>query len=91
MNENDPYAAWLNQRRAVEPSPEFAQKVLAQIALAPQKQRAPRPVWPWDRWLEWILDWISLRPLLQAALLVIGLVAGMARLAAIFQIILSPW
>ena len=86
MNNNDPYASWLEKRRIIEPSPEFTKNVLTQISLAAQKKSEAKPGWQLARWLEWI----SLRPLIQAALVIVGFVAGMARLAAIFQIILSP-
>jgi len=86
MNNNDSYAAWLEKRRTVEPSSDFNKNVLTQISLVAQMKSEAKPGWELARWLEWI----SLRPLIQAALVIVGFVAGMARLVAIFQIILSP-
>ena len=55
------------------------------ISLYEQKQRETKPGWEMSRWLEWV----SLKPLMQTALIIVGLLVGAARLIASLQIILS--
>ena len=82
MNKNDAYQSWLEKRKSTDVSSEFPKNVLVRISLY-EKQRAAR--WDMARWLEWI----SLRPVLQTALIIAGLVLGAARWLAALNIIFS--
>ena len=85
MNDNDIYQSWLESRRSSALASDLSKKVVAQIL---QDQRATRVKqqrrkWVIERWLEWI----SLRPLMQTAMILIAFVAGALRLAWILQIV----
>ena len=84
MNKNNSYQSWLEKRRSTELSQEFSKDVLARISLYEQ-QRASKPGWDMARWLEWI----SMRPVVQTALILAGLVLGAARWLAALEIIFS--
>jgi hypothetical protein len=85
MNKNDSYQSWLEKRRSTEISREFSKDVIDRISLYEQKQRETKPGWEMARWLEWV----SLTPLMQTALIIAGIVVGAARWIAALQIILS--
>jgi hypothetical protein len=86
MNSHDAYQSWLAMSRSVEPSAGFAQDVMKQISLDNRRPGTAKPgLEIFQRWLEWVTH----RPLVQAALLVVALIAGAARLLVTWQIILS--
>lgn len=86
MNSRDAYQSWQEKSRSVEISDEFAKGVMKQISLHEAQPWAAKPgLEMFQRWLEWVAH----RPLVQAALLVVALIAGAARLLATWQIILS--
>jgi hypothetical protein len=85
MNDNDIYQSWLESRRSSASAGDLSKKVVAQILQDQRATRAKRQKRKWeiDRWLEWI----SLRPLMQTAMILIAFVAGALRLAWILQIV----
>jgi hypothetical protein len=85
MNDNDPYQSWLEKRRNPAFSDDFSKKVVDQILRNEQARRRPLPdpKWEIDRWLEWI----SLRPWMQTAMIAGALVAGVLRWILILQIV----
>ena len=86
MNNDDAYQAWLEQRRSVAVSDEFARGVMNRISLADQQPwGAPSHLERLQRWLEWVAH----RPLVKATLLVVALIAGAARFLALWQIVFS--
>jgi hypothetical protein len=86
MGPDDSYSSWLDKRRSVEISLEFSKSVAVQIARDERNRRGARPRQEiLRRWLEWV----SLRPLAQMAIIVAGVVLGAVRLLATLQIILS--
>jgi hypothetical protein len=87
MNNNDPYQSWLEKNRNIEVSPDFSCEVMSRIYRYEQERgegtaRKPDLLHGW-------LEWISLHPAARAALIVAGLLLGVARLIASLQIILS--
>ena len=87
MDKNDPYESWLEKSRDIEVSPDFSREVMARISGYEQKgsegaARKPDLLHGW-------LEWVSLHPLVQTALIVAGLLFGVARLVTSLQIILS--
>jgi hypothetical protein len=85
MNNTDAYQSWLERNRNVDLSAGFANGVLQRISLDERRSAAQPGREMLPRWLEWVAH----RPLVQAALLVVALVAGASRLAATWLIILS--
>lgn len=86
MNNPDSYQAWLAGRRNVTVSAEFPRGVMLQISRGEQPPRAAMP--GHDRLQRW-LEWVSLRPLAKAALLLAALILGAVRIFVTLQIILS--
>jgi hypothetical protein len=82
MNSRDPYQSWLEKCRNVEVSSEFSKGILEQISLSEPKQHAPTLI---QRWIEWV----SLHPLIKAAILIVALAVSAARMLATLEIILS--
>ena len=87
MNNDDPYESWLEKSRDIEVSPDFSQEVMARISDFERERgegatRKPDPLHGW-------LEWVSLHPVVQTALIVAGLFLGVARLIVSLQIILS--
>jgi len=87
MDKNDPYESWLEKSRDIEVSPDFSREVMARISGYEQNgsegaARKPDLLHGW-------LEWVSLHPLVQTALIVAGLLFGVARLVTSLQIILS--
>jgi hypothetical protein len=80
MNDIDAYQSWLEKRRSLESSPEFPKNVAGRIALYEQKRREILRRW---------LDWVSLRPLAQTAIIAAGLLMSAVRLMATLRILLS--
>ncbi len=86
MNNRDAYQSWLEARRRLEPSAGFEKGVMKQISPPGPAPRAAKPGPElFQRWLEWV----ARHPLVKAALLVVALLAGAARLLATWQIMLS--
>jgi len=86
MTDKDPYQAWLSKRRAIDASAGFSARVMRRILLAESAQREPKVA---SKILQSWLKWVSARPLIQSALVIAGVLLGVARFAAIFQVILS--
>ena len=87
MNNDDPYESWLEKSRDIEVSPDFSCEVMSRIYRYEQERgegtaRKPDLLHGW-------LEWISLHPVVQTALIVAGLFLGVARLIVSLQIILS--
>jgi hypothetical protein len=86
MNNNDPYESWLEKSRDIEVSLNFSREVMARISdyehETSEETRKPDLL---HRWLEWV----SLHPVVQTALIVAGLLLGVARLVVSLQFILS--
>jgi hypothetical protein len=82
----DPFSSWLAAKRSVAVSQEFSSDVMRQIALCEENRRT---AYSGREMLQRWLDWVSLRPVLKAALLCGALLAGAARIYATLQIIFS--
>jgi len=82
MNSTDPYQSWLEMCRNVEVSGEFSKGILAQISISEPKQHEPTLI---QRWMEWV----SIHPLLKAAILIVALGVSAARMLGTLEIILS--
>jgi type VI protein secretion system component VasK len=86
MNNRTDYDSWLKKRRSVELSSDFAHAVMKQVALHERERRTANPeLEMFRRWLERMAH----HPLVKLALLVVALVAGIARFLATWQIVLS--
>ena len=86
MNSEDAYQAWLERRRSVAVSDEFARGVMNRISLSDQQPwAAPSHLERLQRWLEWVAH----RPLVKAMLLVVALIAGATRLLVLWQLVFS--
>jgi hypothetical protein len=85
MNENDPYQSWVQKRRDVVFPDGLSKKIVGQILRNEQATRQPKAKWISGRWIEWI----SLRPAIQTALIAIAFLAGTMRLILILQMVLS--
>jgi hypothetical protein len=86
MNSRNGYSSWLQKRRNVEISTQFAHVVMKQVSLHEQQQRTANPeLKMFQCWLERMAH----HPVVKVALLVVALAAGAARLLATWQIILS--
>jgi hypothetical protein len=85
MNENDPYQSWVEKRRGVAFPDGFSKKILGQILRNEKATRQPKPKWELGRWIEWI----SLRPGMQTAVIATAFLAGALRLIVILQIVFS--
>jgi hypothetical protein len=85
MNDNDIYQSWVESRRNSASASNLSEKVVAQILQDQRARRAKQQKRKWaiDRWLEWI----SLRPLMQTAMILAACVAGALRLVWILQIV----
>ena len=92
MNSNDPYQSWLEKRRNIEVSSDFSREVMARISDyehqrgIPGREQKTELVWVW---LGGLVEWISLHPVVQTALIATGLLLGAARWVLSSQIILS--
>lgn len=82
MNSRDTYQSWLEARRSVGVSDGFQNAVMKRVSALGRGRRAPGAL---HRWLEWV----SVRPLIQAAILAAALLLGAARMVATLQIVLS--
>jgi hypothetical protein len=87
MNNNDPYRSWLEKSRNIEISQDFSREVMARIS-GYEHARGEGTTRKPDL-LPWWLEWVSLHPVVQTALIVAGLLLGVARLVVSLQIILS--
>jgi hypothetical protein len=87
MNNNDPYQSWLEKSRNIELSPDFSREVMARISVY-EHERGEGTTRKPDL-LHWWLEWVSLHPVVQTALIVVGFLLGVARLVVSSQIILS--
>jgi hypothetical protein len=85
MNENDPYQSWVQKRQRVVFPDGFSQKIVGQILRNEQATRQPKPKRVLSPWIEWI----SLRPIMQTAIIAIAFLAGALRLILILQIVFS--
>jgi hypothetical protein len=87
MNNTDPYESWLERKRDVQPSPELIDNIMDRVLTLDAEQRTavtrPPPR------IQRLLQWISLRPFAQAAVIAAGGIIGVLRLFAAFQFILS--
>lgn len=86
-NSNDPYQAWLEKSRNIEVSPGFSRGVMARISGC-ENERGEESMRKRDLLRGW-LEWISLHPVVQTALIATGLILGVARWVLSSQIILS--
>ena len=82
MNNRETYQSWLVERRSVGAPDGFSNKVKERISACGQHHRAPGAL---HRWVEWV----SVHPFIQAALLVTALFLGAARMLATLEIVLS--
>jgi hypothetical protein len=87
MNNNDPYQSWLEKSRNIEVSPDFSHEVMVRIS-GSEHVRGDGPTRKPDLLHRW-LEWVSLHPVVQAALIVASLLLGLARLVVSLQVILS--
>jgi hypothetical protein len=85
MNENDQYQSWVEKRRSVVFPDDFSKKIVGQILRSEHATRQPKPKWELGRWIEWI----SLRPHIQTAMIAIAFLAGALRFFLILQMVFS--
>lgn len=85
MNNNDLYQSWLEKKKNVGPRADFSKNITTRILQYEQKKHTPKSRWEISEWLEWI----SLRPVMQTALITAGFIAGAVRLVLTLKIILS--
>jgi hypothetical protein len=83
MNDNDPYQSWLEKRRSLDVSDGFSKKIVAQIRRDQQARQRQNP----NRPIALLLEWISLRPLAQSAIITAAAIAGALRVILILQIV----
>jgi hypothetical protein len=82
---DDPYQSWLEHRRNIEISSDFSREVMARISELESRDMATSK----RDFLHGCLEWISLHPAVQAAIFVVGLLLGLARLLISSHIVLS--
>lgn len=86
MSNPDLYQLWLQRRRLPKTTPEIVDSVMDRVFAEHEAKLCSTARHPSvDR----VLEWISLRPVAQAAVLALGFAVGLLRLFATLQFLLS--
>ncbi len=83
MKSEEIYNAWKEQKNQFETSPDFPDKVMNQIHNYEQAKRKPL----FD--VQWLIDVVSTRPLVKAAMIAAGAIGGIIRAALMLYVALG--
>lgn len=85
MIPRDPYNSWLEKKRRIEADGGLTDRIMNRIANAEVTSAEPA----FARGLARLIEWVSLRPWMQAVALLCGLTLGIFHLLAAIQFLLS--
>lgn len=82
MKNEQLYDDWKKQRSQVEVGLDFTEKVMKQVYQYKQRKKPPL----FD--IQWLIETITVHPLVQAATIAVGAIVGFIRLAIMLHILL---
>jgi uncharacterized protein (DUF488 family) len=83
MKDNEVYESWRQEKRQIDPSQNFTNRVMDQVYQWEQSRKSPRFT------IERLIELISFHPLAKIGLVAIGAVVGVVRLIIMIQTILG--